>query len=68
MDAASTAARERSGTYRNGTPDDATCTGKFPHARSHGCTPIAAATATLSMTMGPNVGIGCVIQAKRKEF
>jgi hypothetical protein len=68
MDAASTAARERSGTYRNGTPDDATCTGKFPSARSHGCTPTAAATATLSVTMGPNVGIGCVIQAKRKAF
>ena len=27
-----------------------------------------AATATLSVTMGPNVGIGCVIQAKRKAF
>jgi len=68
MDAVSTAARERSGTYRNETPDDATCTGKFPPSRSDGCIPIAAATATLSVTMGPNVGIGCVIQAKRKAF
>ena len=31
-------------------------------------TPTAAATATVSVTTGPNVGIGCVIQANRKPF
>jgi hypothetical protein len=55
------AAKLRSGTKRNGTPQETTSIGRFVSAMSRGSTDSISATAPTSSTRAPNVGSGCRI-------